>query len=308
MTSYPNGVWPVMLTPYRMDGAVDHDGLAALTNWYLAGGAAGLFAACQSSEIFYLSPQERAAVVETTVRAVDGRVPVVASGHVSPRLQDTLEEMRRMADAGADAFILISNRLADADETDDVLLDNLGEIVSRSRMNLGIYECPYPYKRLLTEKVLRSCADSGRFYFLKDTCCDAELIARRLQWLKGSPMKLFNANTATLLPTLRQGAAGYSGVMANFHPRLYVWLCQHPEHPGAEKLQECLSLASLAERKAYPACAKYYLRACEALPIEIISRTANAQLLTGEDRDIIRQMARMCDHAFDAYTREGGRT
>lgn len=174
MIHYPNGVWPVMLTPYRMDGAVDHEGLTALTHWYLAHGAAGLFAACQSSEIFCLSPQERAAIVATTVKAADGRVPVAASGHVSPRVQDTLEEMRRMADAGADVFILITNRLADEDETDDMLLDRLGEIMGRSRMNLGLYECPYPYKRLLTERVLRACAESGRFYFLKDTCCDAQ--------------------------------------------------------------------------------------------------------------------------------------
>lgn len=303
MIHYPNGVWPVMLTPYRMDGAVDHEGLTALTHWSLANGAAGLFAACQPSEIFRLSPQERAALVATTVKAADGRAPVVASGHVSPRVQDTLEEVRRMADAGADIFILISNRLAGENETDDMLLDRLDEIMGRSRMNLGLYECPYPYKRLLTERVLRACAESGRFYFLKDTCCDATLIAQHIQWLKGSPMKLFNTNTTTLL----QGAAGFSGVMANFHPRFYARLCCHPEHPGADKIQECLSLASLAARNAYPVCAKYYLREWEALPIESISRVASEKHLTGEDREMLQQMARMCADTWNTCVDEGGR-
>ena len=40
-------------------------------------------------------------------------------------------------------------------------------------------------------------------------------------------MKLYNANTATLLESMREGAAGYSGVMANFHPELYVWLTEN---------------------------------------------------------------------------------
>ena len=47
---------------------------------------------------------------------------------------------------------------------------------------LGLYECPLPYKRLLTEKMMRWCAENGRFSFVKDTCCDAATIRRRLEW------------------------------------------------------------------------------------------------------------------------------
>jgi 4-hydroxy-tetrahydrodipicolinate synthase len=68
----------------------------------------------------------------------------------------------------------------------------------------GVYECPYPYKRLLSDKVLEAMAASGRFAFIKDTCCDAELIAHRVKVLNGRT-GLFNANSATLLETLRAG-------------------------------------------------------------------------------------------------------
>lgn len=98
-----------MLTPYRMDGAVDHEGLTALTHWYLATVAAGLFAACRPSEIFHLSPWGHG---QAGGRKSDGgglRSCIL-------RAQDTLEEVRRMADAGADIFILISNRLAGENE------------------------------------------------------------------------------------------------------------------------------------------------------------------------------------------------
>lgn len=46
----PDGVFPVMLTPFR-ENKVDYDSLKRLVEWYIQSGAAGLFAACQSSEI-----------------------------------------------------------------------------------------------------------------------------------------------------------------------------------------------------------------------------------------------------------------
>ena len=51
------------------------------------------------------------------------------------------------------------------------------------------------------------------------------LIRRKLKAVEGSPLKIFNANSATILPSLRAGCAGFSGVMANFHPELYADLC-----------------------------------------------------------------------------------
>ena len=90
---------------------------------------------------------------------------------------------------------------------------------------LGFYECPYPYKRIISPELLKWCADTGRFYFIKDTSCDIENMKAKLEVIKGTNLKLFNANTSTLLETLELGASGYSGVMANFHPELYVKLC-----------------------------------------------------------------------------------
>jgi 4-hydroxy-tetrahydrodipicolinate synthase len=48
-----------MLTPFDVNGDVDHDALDALVDWYLSKGVAGLFAVCQSSEMFALSLEER---------------------------------------------------------------------------------------------------------------------------------------------------------------------------------------------------------------------------------------------------------
>ena len=269
------GAWPTMVTPFRKNGAIDYNALGNLIEWYIENGADGLFAACQSSEIFHMSLRERIELSRFVKDRAAGRVPVIASGHVSDDLDDQIAELGEIANTGVDAIILISNRLAAPYESDDVLLERLKELVDTlpKEVPLGFYECPYPYKRLLSEKVLSYCVSSGRFLFLKDTCCDLEQIGEKLRILKGSEMRLYNANTATLLESMRLGAAGYSGVMANFQMKLYSWLVKNWEKDPetAEEVQAILTVCSYIEMKNYPANAKYFLNLCG------ISMTENAR-------------------------------
>ncbi len=56
---FPKGVWPTMVTPFGLDGRLDEAALRALVDWYIARGVDGLFAVCQSSEMFELDLAER---------------------------------------------------------------------------------------------------------------------------------------------------------------------------------------------------------------------------------------------------------
>lgn len=259
---FPNGVYPVMLTPFTENNEVDYEALGKLIDWYIEKGVNGLFADCQSSEMFFLSLEERVKIGEFVKKHADGRVPVVTSGHISDSLEDQAKELTAIAGTGADAVILLTNRLAKENESDEVWLENLKkllEIIPKD-VPLGFYECPYPYKRIISPELLKWCADTGRFYFIKDTSCDIENMKAKLEVIKGTNLKLFNANTSTLLETLELGASGYSGVMANFHPELYVKLCNiYKENPSkARKIADFLTVASLIERQVYPVNAKFY--------------------------------------------------
>lgn len=263
MASIRGGVWPTMLTLFTDEGKPDYAGMEKLVEWYLARGVDGIFAMCQSSEMFYLSLEEKLDIIKFVLRTVRGRVPVIASGHTSFDMRTQLMEMNQIADTGVDAVVFITNILATEDKSEDAFRRSVETLTEGVRCDsFGLYECPKPFKYLLSPGLLRWCAQSGRFAFLKDTCCDAAQLATRLEALKGTGMKLFNANAATLLTSLRMGAAGYSSVMANFFPELYVWLCRHfAENPAkAEALQDFLSVTSLAEFVHYPTCAKYYLQ------------------------------------------------
>ena len=300
---FPGGVWPVMLTPYTEDGKIDENALEKLVDWYIGNGVSGLFAACQSSEIFELSFEERVRITEITVTAARGRVPVIASGHTSDSIEDQAKDVEAIWKTGVDAVILLTNRFAKEEEGDDVWLSNLEKLESMiaPEIKLGFYECPRPYKRVLSIPVITKVAATGRYYFLKDTCCVAEDIRMKLEAIKGTNLKLYNANATTALQSLRDGAAGYSGVMANFHPELYVWLCENADKPEADDVQEVLMAASLIERQLYPVNAKYHLKEIEKLPMTTKSRVQDDALLFETWKEEVRMMDRLCNRTYRQY-------
>lgn len=276
MNRIPNGVYPVMITPYTDSNTVDWDAVDRIVEFYAQHGCQGIFAVCQSSEMFYLSEDERAELAARVVKASAGRMCVVASGHISETLEDQIRELKRIAASGVDGVVMISSRLAKPDEDDDVLIANMNAILDAiPGATFGMYECPMPYKRLLSAKVLEAMAATGRFAFIKDTCCDADLIAERIRILDGR-IQLFNANAATMLETLRSGCAGFSGIMANYHPDLWVWLCENfdKQPDKAEKLMPVLSMLSGVERCCHPVCAKYHMNLVN-VPMTLNSRAAD---------------------------------
>ena len=277
MNKIPGGIYPVMITPFTADNQIDYDAVDRIVEFYAQGGCHGIFAVCQSSEMFWLTENEREKLAARVVKASAGRMCVVASGHISERMEDQIRELRRIAATGVNAVVMISNRLASPDESDDALIARMKTILDAiPGVTFGMYECPHPYKRMLTPKVLEAMAETGRFTFIKDTCCDAELIAERIKLLDGR-IQLFNANCATALETFESGADGFSGIMANYHPDLLVWLYENfrarPEK--ARELSSMLSVMSLVEGCGHPAATKYHMNLV-GVPMEIRCRSINA--------------------------------
>lgn len=292
----PGGVYPTMITPFTEDNKVDYNAVEQMIGWY-TGKVDGIFAVCQSSEMFWLSFEERLELMRFIREHAPKDMAIVASGHTAEQLDDQIEQAKRFIDTGIDSYVFISNRFAKEDESDDVFLENVDYVVNRiPQIALGIYECPYPYRRLLKPEVLGTLAQGGRFTFLKDTCCDAAVIRQKIEAAKGTPLKVFNANSASVLQTLRDGAAGFSGVMANFHPEIYRWLCQNfREQPEkAEQVQSFLGLASVVERQIYPTNAKYYL-SLEGLDITPVTRSRSYKMTKSEKLEIQQLRALTAD-------------
>ena len=300
------GVYVTMITPYNSDGSVDFGAVEALVDFYAERGCDGIFAACQSSEVFFLSEDERVRLSKTVIdraariAAAGGRkMSVVASGHISDKIEDQIRELRLIADTNPDGIVLISNRMDIENTSEDAwkahsekLLGALPESVP-----IGVYECPYPYKRLLSDGMVKWCRDTGRFAFIKDTCCDAAVIKGRLEILAGSDVGLYNANAQTLLDSLRNGGAGYCGVMANFHPQLYrcLWDSFDAGRDDVETTQALACITAFSEQLAYPVTAKYHLSQLEGFGFSLFSRSRDMAQLTDYQKSCIQQMKTLVD-------------
>ena len=256
------GIVPVMITPFTDDGDIDYAGLERLIEWYIAKGSDALFAVCQSSEMVFLSLAEREALAKFVVRQVAGRVPVVASGHISDDPHGQLEELTVAANSGADGVVLVTNHLDPKNRGTAAFRGNLDWLLERLPRDipLGLYECPAPYRRMLSDEEIRICLDTGRFVLLKDVSCDLDIVKRRVALTAGSPLAILNANAAIAYDAMKAGSRGFNGVSTNFHPDLYKWLytsgVKHPEL--AEEVATFLVLAALSEAFGYPVLAKIY--------------------------------------------------
>lgn len=290
-----NGCWPTMITPFTADNKVDYKAVNALTNWYIDRGADGIFAVCQSSEMFFLSQQEKLDIAKAVVEAAEGRVKVIASGHTSDDHQEQIAELSAMAETGVDAVVLVSNRLAKAEEDSSIFDANAQDIFEQlPQVTFGLYECPYPYLRLLTDDFLAWAAKEDKLVFLKDVSCSLEIEKRRVDLVKGTKLALFNANTATLLDSWIAGYQGYNGVMANFHIDIYKWMYEHykTEPALARKVMDFLTVAGVSEARAYPINAKYH---CDltGIPMSLVTRSKSVSLLNENARLEIASLIRM---------------
>jgi 4-hydroxy-tetrahydrodipicolinate synthase len=261
----PNGVWPVMLTPFNDDLTIDYNAYERLIEFYIEHGISGLFACCGSSEVEKLSISEMLEIIEFTIRRVNGRVPVAGGAILFDDISKQIDLVKNIYDAGVDAVILAANQFSLKQDSSETWISRFGQILDQTgEIPLGTYELPTPWHRLISADEFQWMASSGRFVFHKDTSCSLSALREKIEITAAGGPKVFTAHSPSLLEALRLGANGYCGTGANFVPELYSWLCANfeKEPEMAEEIQR--KLADFERRfdtcdKNYPANSKAFL-------------------------------------------------
>ena len=297
MKELQKGFIPVMLTPFQSNGAIDYDGLTALTEFYLESGARGMFANCLSSEMYALTTAERLRVTRHVVDTVPDEVPVVATGVFEGSLEKQANFVKFMYDTGVRAVIITTNMMATAEESDAVLADRVHRLLALTDpIPMGFYECPVPYKRVLSPELLREFVATGRIKYYKDTCLDINQIRAKLALIDDPDFGLYDAYMGHAVESLRAGAAGLSCIQGNYFPELIAWLCDHYANPTlrpeVQRLQHLLIRHMDIMHQAYPVAAKYYLQK-RGLPISLATRK-NFGTLTIETKQGLDHLYQSC--------------
>jgi len=265
MEQAKKGFIPVMLTPFKDNGAIDYDVLTQLTEMYLQAGATGVFANCLSSEMFELKDEERLQIIKHVIKIVNGAVPVVATGTFGGPVAQQADFVKKVHDTGTSAVIVITSLLADADESDAVFNYQLFKLLDQTaNIPLGFYECPVPYKRLLSPRQLADFVATGRVIYHKDTCLNIDEVQQKLEAGKINPgFGLYDAYMGHAVASLKTGSAGLSCIQGNFFPELIVWLCNNYADESlqyeVDAVQQFLIENMDVMHNVYPVVAKYCL-------------------------------------------------
>lgn len=295
MNKPAKGFIPVMLTPFKNNGKIDFDGLTKLTELYVEAGAAGLFASCLSSEMFELSEMERFKVVEHVVNVANGAIPVVATGTFGGPIPKQADFVKRIYSAGVQAVIGITSLFGDENDTDEVFNANVFELLDLTEnIPMGFYECPVPFKRLLSTSQLQSFVNTGRVIYHKDTSLDIAQIKSKIASIKNPDFGLYDAYMVHAVASLKAGSAGLSCIQGNFFPELIVWLCNNFDNDAklneVKAVQEFLVANMNVMHDVYPIVAKYALQK-RGLEISTFTRRKVGDFSTGVKNNIEKLQA-----------------
>ncbi len=158
------GIFPALPTPLDDAGDVDTAATERLVEFLLAAGVQGLVPVGGTGEYAALSPTDRRRMVETTVRATAGRVPVVA-GILSPGFKEAVAAARDFEAAGADALMLVTPYYVHA--SGQGIRDYFSDFAAAVELPVLLYEVPARTGVALTAETIAGMVDDDSIIGMK---------------------------------------------------------------------------------------------------------------------------------------------
>jgi 4-hydroxy-tetrahydrodipicolinate synthase len=107
MTATFRGSYSVTVTPFTPDRrAIDVDALRRFMDWQIESGVPGVIVLGSTGEFLTVSDEERAVVVETTVRQVAGRAHIIV-GTMNTHTPDAVRYSKQAEELGADGLMVL---------------------------------------------------------------------------------------------------------------------------------------------------------------------------------------------------------
>jgi len=265
------GVYALLLTPFQLNKEIDWEIYDRYVEWQVSHRPHGLFAVCGSSEMEYLTLQERLALAERAVRLA-GDMPVVATGNVQSDPAEHTEELQRMAETGVSGIVLIPPGSMGEDQ--NRLEDYFARLADLSPIPVFLYECPLASPRFVDPDVYGRLVEQHGIAGIKDTTCTPEGIRAKIESATGS--LVFQANMPYLLEALHSGAQGIMATIsaAAADVALAFWReAANGNRETAETLHELLVFLDGVLGKGYPATAKH-LAKLRGVPMNELTRKA----------------------------------
>jgi len=209
------GCGTALLTPFRPDGAVDEVALHAHVNWQIENGISLLVPCGTTGEAATLSEAEWLRVVEVTVAAAAGRVPVFA-GATHNATHQTVANVRRLEAIHGLTGVLVANPYYNK-PSQEGQFQHFRAVAEASSLKVMLYNIPgRTAANLLPETVLR-LTEFPNIVAIKESSGNLAQITELITQAPRS-FRVFSGDDALALPTLSVGGCGLVSVASNAIP------------------------------------------------------------------------------------------
>lgn len=227
-----------MVTPFHEDGSVNFDVLTQLLERQIAEGTDAILTLGTTGEYSTMSHEEDAAVVEHTIRVVDGRVPVmVGSGSNCTATQ--IEKSIEYQNMGADALLLIAPYYNKANA--EGMYRHFAETADRVSIPCILYNVPGRTGCSIPVSVVEKLAKHPNIVGIKEASGDMSYVMK-IAHCAGPDFALYSGNDDITIPLMSVGGSGVISVYANVMPEMCHqiaadWLAGNHEKAVANQLK-----------------------------------------------------------------------
>jgi 4-hydroxy-tetrahydrodipicolinate synthase len=249
-----HGVFPYLVSPVDAEGVVRTEVLGRLCDDLIASGVHGLTPLGSTGEFAYLNNAQRLAVVQATIEAARGRVPVVA-GVASTSTSDAIAQAKAYQKRGADGILAILEAYFPLH--DSQVESYFRAIADAIDIPVVIYTNPQFQRSDLSLDCIARLAAHPRIQYIKDASTKTGRLLSIMNRC-GDQIKVFSASAHIPAAVMLIGGVGWMAGPACIIPRQSVelyGLCQAARWDEAMVLQR--KLWRLNE-----AFARYNLAAC----------------------------------------------
>jgi 4-hydroxy-tetrahydrodipicolinate synthase len=207
------GVFSVLPTPFTPSGDFDSDSLHRVIDLFIADGVNGFTALGVTSEVARLTDRERDQVLDASLAAVGGRVPVVA-GATAEGQRPCIDYTRRAKAAGASAVMISPPRMPKLNS--DAVVNHFTEVSAAVDIPIIVQDYPpisgYAMEPALLARIVRD-VPAARTIKLEDPPTPFKT-SRILEQAKGLGLAIFGGLGGVFL--LEELMAGAAGAMTGF--------------------------------------------------------------------------------------------
>lgn len=229
------GIIPAMLTPFTGAGELDVDGISKTVDFLIDNGVSEIMCLGSTGEAAALTKEERIKVTETTVKASDGRVPVMV-GTGAPTTRDVIEQTREAKNAGADLVMIVTPFYEIPSQ--EGLYRHFTTIAETVDIPIVLYNIPPHTNVEIGLHTLERLVEIDNIVALKDSSGNLSYFAEAMR-LVGDRISVLTGGDDITLPCFALGCHGAILALCNIAPRVVVDLyqaVQQKEMVKAEKL------------------------------------------------------------------------